>query len=607
MHEGGRVLGSFMVYQSFAAEADLIDRLAHGEANPLEGIAGTAHNVQGISVGIRMMRGIPVRGGAFVVLGILDVTQTAASDNPADEAYWAELTYSVIRNTLQIACFYLGSAVIAAAPETGPFAPLVALVGLAIMFLADPLLELIGLRDVLNRAFAFEPGDVWDVGAELPELIAQYRVVAGALELMGRRDEELAALGVLADPADVRARARETRDATLAEAHELEEDILEELDEGFEAAETGHVGLMALDYWRREYTQLRWRAHGGTVDEAFMERMRAMEASTSMRGLDADSVRELDLWDDMDAQMGEVESELDPWGSMDWAELSVEVGNLERIFRNARYRLDPASFGELRTRPLLEPGDPGYGEYVARLEEKETAYQALLARVEQRLGASLPPLCGIPSAYAGDASALGRALASLHDALLTYDRLVRAHTPLPPELSAEILYTHSGDAGYAYTQLLETNEGYRRDLTRLQTHVGLVRERMREARRVALAQPELDEDARRELERLGEDFDRIERERQHVRGLLFPHEARALAERIRVAEVAEIGGAFGATRETPRFSEDELAALSEGALRGLDYHSLLNNLERIPALRRGGATEALGGIYCLAGPPAGTE
>ena len=362
MHEGGRVLGSFMVYQSFAAEADLIDRLAHGEANPLEGIAGTAHNVQGISVGIRMMRGIPVRGGAFVVLGILDVTQTAASDNPADEAYWAELTYSVIRNTLQIACFYLGSAVIAAAPETGPFAPLVALVGLAIMFLADPLLELIGLRDVLNRAFAFEPGDVWDVGAELPELIAQYRVVAGALELMGRRDEELAALGVLADPADVRARARETRDATLAEAHELEEDILEELDEGFEAAETGHVGLMALDYWRREYTQLRWRAHGGTVDEAFMERMRAMEASTSMRGLDADSVRELDLWDDMDAQMGEVESELDPWGSMDWAELSVEVGNLERIFRNARYRLDPASFGELRTRPLLEPGDPGYSE-----------------------------------------------------------------------------------------------------------------------------------------------------------------------------------------------------------------------------------------------------
>ena len=227
--------------------------------------------------------------------------------------------------------------------------------------------------------------------------------------------------------------------------------------------------------------------------------------------------------------------------------------------------------------------------------------------MEQRLGASLPPLCGIPSAYAGDASALGRALASLHDALLTYDRLVRAHTPLPPELSAEILYTHSGDAGYAYTQLLETNEGYRRDLTRLQTHVGLVRERMREARRVALAQPELDEDARRELERLGEDFDRIERERQHVRGLLFPHEARALAERIRVAEVAEIGGAFGATRETPRFSEDELAALSEGALRGLDYHSLLNNLERIPALRRGGATEALGGIYCLAGPPAGTE
>src|SRR5262249_47557540 len=81
----GRFLGAVMVYQTVRDEEHLAQQVQSGQATVPQAVIGTVRNIQGITIGLRMMTAIEVHPGEFIVMSVLDFSQAVAGNYNSTE------------------------------------------------------------------------------------------------------------------------------------------------------------------------------------------------------------------------------------------------------------------------------------------------------------------------------------------------------------------------------------------------------------------------------------------------------------------------------------------------------------------------------------------
>jgi Domain of unknown function (DUF4157) len=380
-----------------------------------------------------------------------------------------------------------------------------------------------GARGLTEYAYdvttEFYPRQVASVIKEIGELLAEYDVILGALDLAKRSDPQLSALGATA-PATVRENARRTVDAHRLAARDKEQELLRAFEQGYDRARTSWAGLKELDRLRNEFLQAQraanpageeleaargqeraaalqrsmeaWRMHptgagvppdvlAHTVPPPDLRPTQTIAAETFARiettlaaGWTVHEVEALEQWDSIDSGFGELHTwafHSDPtqWDAERWDEIAKRRQELTVMMRNARYRLDPTAQGGTGA-PLLKLGTAAYIAYESRLEERERRFVWLNARlldVAQGGGRIKPSVAmrtlleeeGVPATI-GPQSAIGFA----ENAVGAYEQLLAALPPLPADIAA----ASPTDLGTAYNHYVEHNPAFATQLVRLE-------------------------------------------------------------------------------------------------------------------------------------------
>ncbi|NUO63624.1 MAG: DUF4157 domain-containing protein, partial [Gemmatimonadaceae bacterium] len=124
------------------------------------------------------------------------------------------------------------------------------------------------------------------------------------------------------------------------------------------------------------YTEADRRRH------ASMARFAAIESRMSLSNMTADEVDRMDQWSQIHEGIANVLDAL-PSARRDgnWLDVRTKQSELRRMIDNARYRLDPSSFGDYRSTPLLAPGTDARREYERLLREAENRVQNAMSMV----------------------------------------------------------------------------------------------------------------------------------------------------------------------------------------------------------------------------------
>jgi hypothetical protein len=206
-----------------------------------------------VSVGLRMLGGMEVAPGEFVLLAALDVAQTFFADYRSTAEFNTEFTYAIIRNGLNVALMLVGMWLMG----TGPWG---ILAGLALMLAGDKLLDVLGLKGWLARKFDPRPNEMIDLDDSVQSLMKTYAFQIGAAELGARQDLELKGLGA-DDPAALRAAMKSRLDANRILLTQEEQALIVAFKDAYRRARGGHVGLKWLDDQRERFLDLFFRAH----------------------------------------------------------------------------------------------------------------------------------------------------------------------------------------------------------------------------------------------------------------------------------------------------------------------------------------------------------
>ncbi len=434
MQVGGRVLGGVMVIQTIKSQSDLVERYSKGEANEYELIAGSTHNALGITLGARMVFAKEVPGIGFVILSALDIAQTATREYETEEQRNIEITYSVIRNGLSLALFGLGNVLV----RSGH--PVAMIAGAAIMFLADPILEALGVYDWLERTFSFLPSEVTGTKQKLKKLMEEYRVIIGLLDFLERQSDELDKVGVEDTKLFLKTAKRFT-DVYRVRARNKEFQVLASFKEAYEEARTSYAGLQELDTWRAEFLRLQHRINPSgqgvsawlserekirnllrnqftifpipfpvgsipvlprafpipsewvdeledwlfppdkrTIREASESIFGYTERSIKLENMSPKKIREMGQWKKLDEYLYELQRLLEE-DELDVDEIEEADGKLSRMLSNARYRIDPRSVGAHRLASLIKPESDAGRIYNELLRSRERRYAALQVKV----------------------------------------------------------------------------------------------------------------------------------------------------------------------------------------------------------------------------------
>ncbi|MDQ8021909.1 MAG: DUF4157 domain-containing protein [Moraxellaceae bacterium] len=561
----GRGMGALMVVQTIRSETALVENAESGRAGAGEAIVGTAHNALGLSLGVRMARGIHVSPYEFVLLSALDITQTALADHGSHEANVVAVTQSVVRNGLTLGLMVVGNAMM----RSGN--PYVVAAGFGVTLLTEPImmgLEAAGVFDAVERASAFLPEEVTGTTQSLRKLMREYDGLIGARSLSARSDIELHGLGA-SDPAALRTAASTDIAGYTSQLNAKEQEVLTAFDAAYGTARTDFAGLYELDQLRDQFLRSRRQARSGgdaTADAASREnaltRFASMDASLSMSGMSAEDVNAMPQWEELRDIIGEYESgtgEEEP----DWEELRDTQIHVEQMLRNARYRLNPSTFG-MRSTAMMPSDAPGHGAYTSRLREIEDRWQRARRDSLQALTGS----CIDMPASADPAAPLMHYLEAYRDMLESapsrpFDAaaLARSSTTLAVQYREHVA-SHADLAGYLL-RLEIAERGLQSALSELMSGNAVVNNAtsLQSQVRSAISQ------------------------RQAMHGLYFLSELEASAAPIRAHEVAELAPLFEASPTTP-LSTEENSALSRGELEDLDQplSTVTNRLQLVPNL-----------------------
>jgi hypothetical protein len=435
-----RGFGALMVYQSFHAETDVLVRASQGRASAAEALATTAHSALGVSVGYRMLRGAQVSPGVFVVISLLEVAEAATRDYASADQRRTEIAYAALRGGVNLGLMYVGGVLMAAIPP-----PLGVLAGLGVMMLGDTILEALGAHDWIEQLMSFQPRQVTKAEQRMRDLLKEYEVIVGAIELAERPDPSLRKVGS-PDPATTRMAALAVANAHRVRAYPLERRLLDTFTEAYARAQGAYAGLAELDALRKRFYELLQRAHAndeelapvrqaraelldiyrersGVVDWQAIEAWRPMmtdkgkyllereepvaireqaratfekiERDLSLAAATPESVESMEQWDDIDSKLTAINGRLvqsyfarddDAIPYDDYIEMLDEA---QKMISNARYRVQPPS-GAYRTAGILPPTAPGYRTYMNLLEERERRFWWTQHRLAEMVAGRTP-------------------------------------------------------------------------------------------------------------------------------------------------------------------------------------------------------------------------
>jgi len=539
----GRPMGGIMVVFTLKAQQDLGQRIEDGEIPPLQALIGTSHNAYGIQVGMRMLNGVRVSPYEFVVLAVMDVAQTMAGEYGSDEMWWTQVTASAIRNSIQMGLLFF-------AEYIGSRHPAAALLSMGLMFVVDPLLNATGFYSWLERVFAFAPSEVTYVNQRLrDDLLPEYRMVVGALQLDRRSAESLTATG-MTGTSGIQDAIRRHR----AEAQELDEDIMDYFSEAYAEAASSYVGLRELDVMRTEFLRLRHLAFEGAEDtnlEMIRRRFGEIESTLSLDSLTAEQVREMDQWDEMEDALSDLNWEIyrTDYEDIDWDDVLEAQEHMDMMLRNARYRLNPMAVQGtvLRSAALITPGSPGYDTYVSMLDNIELRYRGMMEMA--RSGETTASTITVPAN-------------SVHitQMLTEYETIMNGMEAIPDNYSVN----HSHDS---YSYYIQSHSDVMRNLRRLQ-----VMERGAEAMLARLRFDRMsdsdvsEEDARDVLEKEAR-LRELVRTRRETHGFIYESELATYEASTRLEEDRHLLQALSPRDTVIRpFTPEEMAALTSDEL-----------------------------------------
>ncbi|MFH8249505.1 DUF4157 domain-containing protein [Microbacterium sp. B2969] len=665
-----RGFGALMIYQTITAESDVLARAGAGQASAEEVAATTARSALGVTVGYRMLRGLPVSNGVFVVLSLLEVAEAASKDYASGDQRRTEIAYAALRGGVNFGLMYIGGVLMAAVPP-----PLGVLAGLGVMLLGDTILDALGAHDWIEQLMSFQPRAVTAVEQQMRSLIAEYEVIVGAIELAERSDTSLRQVGA-PDPAALRAAGGKVADQHRLRALPLEEKILGAFADAYERAQGAYAGLAELDEMRRKFYQLMQRAHpndeeitafrrvkqamldtlGGVVSTPSFGIIKAMlpldqrryleedpapvrtqardafeaiEKKLSLAEVSQDAVMKMEQWRDIDDKLDQISAYIHHayFGvEIDFAGFSEADDHARKMLSNARYRIDPPP-GSYRTTPLLPSAAPGYNTYIGQLETRERRYWWLNNRLSETLAGRAPKpikqiyMAGEPWEKREEAPTFaqrhdaGLALDVASRAQRAYDELV-AGTTAPPASLVNAMFTNSADALTGYKTYLRQHETYRNRLGPLELQqramlqlLGRARTVVDPASTVQLDTPQT-EPTRERLRMVMLAVRASISHRYDELGMVFPSETDALAAKVRESEVGILTAALGGTPAgyVP-LSPAERRAGREEAIRDVAPRlgSTVDRISQIPELRGLGTGGPLTGVYRLVGIPDGYD
>jgi hypothetical protein len=567
----GRFLGAVMIYQTVRGEAELEKQVATGQATVGQGVVGTAKNIEGVAIGVRMMSGVHVHPAEFVVMSVLDVTETALGnyDTPEDRA--VALSKTGMREGITLFLMVVGQAMMKS-PN-----PYVVAAGFGIGFLTEPImagLEAMGVFDAVERASAFLPSEVTKANQDLRDLMKEYRAILGAMELASRSDEQLTAVGV-GDPQALRSTSSTDIATYRTRAAEKEQELLSAFDKGYTRAQTEFAGLYELDDLRGQFLVLRQKAHIGDTDRGDSSRQVALDAfaridkSLSLDQKSADEINDMPQWDHLDEAMNDFVKYMNK-SEVDWEDVRKKEQDIEQMLRNARYRLDPKAFG-MRSQPLLSPNTPGRLTYESKLKEKEARMNDLQrAMIEMASAASLTGIGDKPGEVAPN---------DIEAILAAYERLLE-QAPARP-FSAQQLSQHSMAAGPEYRDYVNEHSDYKSYLERLHASELGLRALAQRAIRSQTGQPT------ETAATLGDRINSAVSKRKGLLGLFYLDEVEAQVSKVREQEIKKLAPLLDEAPGTTPLSENEKAALAKGELK--DYSTrvttVTNQLQQVAGLR----------------------
>lgn len=603
-----RGFGALMVYQTITAQTDVLERAGAGKASTAEVAATTAHSALGVTVGYRMLRGLPVSNGVFVVLSLLEVAEAATKDYASADQRRTEIAYAALRGGVNLGLMYVGGVLMAAIPP-----PFGILAGLGVMLLGDTILDALGAHDWIEQLMSFQPRKVTAVEQQMRGLIEEYDVIVGAIELAERSDPSLRQVGAN-DPAATRTAASKVADQHRLRALPLEQKILDAFADAYKRAQGAYAGLAELDEMRRRFYQLMQRAHphdeeitafqrvkaamlapfrdaDGDVDYLMLGMARAWMTPDQKRYIDEDptpvrdqararfeqiekdlslaqvtqeEVVAMEQWREIDDKLDQISGYIHHayfQVGIDFDDFSEADDQARKMLSNARYRIEPPP-GSYRTAPLLPKTAQGYNTYIGRLEARERRYWWLNNRLSETLAGRAPKptkaiyMAGEPWEKREEAPTFAQrndttvALDVATRAQQAYDKIVAGTTGPPAEL-VNAMFTNSADALTGYAAYLKKNDGYRNRLQTLelqQRAMLLVLSRARNvidpASSVQLDRAETDP-VRERLRMLMLGVRTSISHRYDELGMVFPSETQALAAKVRETEVGILTVALG--------------------------------------------------------------
>jgi len=660
----GKGLGAVMVIQTIRGQGELMKRWEEGRANNAEVLLSTTHNVGAAATGVKMVRGIHVGNGVFVVLTLLDVGAALAHDYDSDEQRNVEVTYAVISSALNLGLMVVGQALMKI-PN-----PIAMIAGLIITFAARPILEALGVHEWLERKYGFNPSDVIQVYQTLRKLVDEYSIIVGSILLADRTASGLEDLSV-SDPTALREQARiAARDHRIA-AIPLERRILGEFKTAYDDAKGNYAGLKVLDQYREQFITLQRQANphdeeiaawhevydpqraklkqqtaqgqelsnkmpsgfgvapstfqaveemtnlepqptGKLVEKTFAE----IESGMTLDQMSADEIRNMHQWDRLREAISSLVAEVDKGASgLDNDEIRKKDKEARLMIENARYRLDPRSQGEFRSKGLFSPNSPAKAVYEEVLEK----YERSLALAHERYIETAMKLCGAPLlAQSLGETQLGaeyrlvtnklsaESMIRMVEVAVTRYKATVESMMAPPESLVLALFTNSADA-QTYEQFVNANPYYAGELKRVEMVDATINGLIDQAWSIARPDPAVKEESA-EIKRLKE---AVAKKRQadevrfHKRGIIFASELRGLAAQVKEAEIAELAPLLGEKPGTQQLNQEEIAAIQSDQMESIRegmVPPISNRLRQIPALRRIDANGTLTNIHQLYGP-----
>ena len=610
----GRVFGGAIVLHSIEGMADLWEDFEGGTLDPLEGLVGGAHAVQGLRVGVTMARGNHVGRRGFWFLLALEVADVASQDYDSEEA-WLQATLSAgARAVMTAILMELGGLIIRAGlmiPH--PAGLLVVAIGLGLVFLADPLLEALGVYDLIERWTSFEPNEVTGAHQELRDLLDAYSSVIGARQLVDRGQQSLSGPRIDQPLQDAACRDIELYFAGIIYR---EHALLEAFEAAYEAARDDHVGLIELDALRVRYLRLQDQAlhqdDGGTTNnpaprEVFdpqrLSNLARRRATATFAGIDRDllpmdgmtasEVREMEQWEDLEDELDEYESELDEDSEedVDWDDVDENHRKIDRMLRHIDYRMHPARYQAGRTEALISPDSEAGQAYLGKLLHARGRFAALEEKAARFLGASVrvPTLLGPWEIVDVRPSAT----------LQRLEGMIRAHEEAFNSAPGLVGGGWARDLHQSSTRLAEYRETaqgvplYMEGLERLQVAERLMLAMRGDAARALEGQEgERTHQDRLRLYELGSEVERRIRFRRDS-GYLFMHEVDQSIARVRTQdEVPGLARLLGQASDVVPLTPDEEFALEEGGYTSqvadessVPLRTTADQLERLPSLQ----------------------